>query len=76
MKLVFKRVEESEAHIEHLQERVDTLRDNLRDLEDFVTKKLCSHIDDRFKELEDYLNIERVVDNTHYRSKEKNGKVS
>ncbi len=65
-----KQVKELEAHIEHLQERVDRLRDNLRDLEDFVTKKLTGRIDDRFKELEDYFNIERVVDNTHYRSKE------
>lgn len=65
-----KQVRELEAHIEHLQERVDHLRDDLRYLEDFVTKKLAGHIDDRFKELEDYLNIELVVDNTHYISKE------
>ena len=64
-----KQIKELEAHIEHLQERVDHLRDDVRYLEDFVTKKLTSHIDDRFQELEDYLNIERVVDNTHYRSK-------
>ena len=65
-----KQVEELEAHIEHLQERVDHLRDDLRYLEDFVTKKLSSHIDDRFQELEDYLNIERVKDKTYYRSKD------
>ena len=70
MKFYNKQVEELEAHINHLQDRVDHLRDNLRDLEDFTTKMLTSRIDDRFKELEDYLNIERVKNKTHYRSKE------
>lgn len=57
-----KQVEELEAHIEHLQERVDNLRDDLRNLEDFFKHKVGDFLDDRFKELEDYLNIEFVIE--------------
>ena len=66
-----KRIEELEVQVEHLQEILDNLRDDFEYLENFTTKTLCAHIDDRFKELEDYLNIERVKDNTYYRSKSK-----
>lgn len=66
-----KQIKELEAQVEHLQKRLDNLRDDFNYLEDFVKMKLTGHIDDRFAELEDYLNIERVKDNTYYRSKEK-----
>lgn len=49
-----KQIEELEAHIDHLQERVDNLRDDLRHLEDFI--------DERLRELEEYLDIEFVVE--------------
>lgn len=66
-----KRINELEAQVEHLQRRLDNLRDDFNYLEDFVRMKLGGHIDDRFQELEDYLNIERVKDKTHYINKEK-----
>ena len=57
-----KQIKELEAHIEHLQERVDNLRDDLRNLEDFFQHRVGDFIDERVKELEDYLNIEFVVE--------------
>lgn len=60
-----KQIKELKAQVEHLQERLD----DFRSIEDFITRKLCKQLDDRFKYLEDYLNIELVTDNTQYRNK-------
>lgn len=57
-----KQIKELEAQVEHLQERVDDLRDDLRHLEDFFQHHVGDFIDDRLKELEDYLNIEFVIE--------------
>lgn len=57
-----KQIEELEAHIDHLQERVDNLRDDLRQLEDFFQHHVGDFIDERLRELEEYLDIEFVVE--------------
>lgn len=57
-----KQIKEIEAQVEHLQERVDDLGDDLRRLEDFFQHRVGEFIDDRFKGLEDYLNIEFVIE--------------
>ena len=57
-----KQIKELEAQVEHLQERVDNLRDNLENLENFFKHRVGDFIDDRLEELEDYLNIEFVVE--------------
>ena len=64
-----KQLKELEARVKHLQERLDELRDDFRILDKFTTNRLGKHLDDRFKYLEDYLNIELVVDNTCYKMK-------
>ena len=64
-----KQILELREQVEHLQERLDELRDDFRILEKFTTNRICKNLDDRFKYLEDYLNIELVVDNTCYKMK-------
>ena len=57
-----KQVKELEAQVEHLQERLDNLRDEFSYLEDFVKNRLGGLIDDRLKAIEDYFEIEYVVE--------------
>lgn len=57
-----KRVEELEAHLDHLQERFDNLRDDFSYMEDFIKIKLGGLIDDKLTAMEDYLNIDFVVE--------------
>lgn len=60
MKTYGRQIEELEAHIDHLQDRVDHLRDELVELKDFTKTTLLGHVEERLKQLESYLNIERV----------------
>ena len=69
-----KQIEELEAHIDHLQERLDNLRDDFNYLEDFVKNKLGGLVDDRLKAIEDYLAIEYVVEPKRGRYIKKEGK--
>lgn len=62
MKTYGRQIQELEAHIDHVQDRVDHLRDDLVELKDFTKTTLLGHIEERLKQLESYLNIERVKD--------------
>ena len=54
----YKDIEELNYKFEHLQERLDDLRDDFEYLENYLTIKIPKTFDDRFKALENYLNIE------------------